>query len=111
VKARNNGDWQTMKEPARIGGAIGKLMQSLGLKRPYDGWQVVVNWPEIVGDEISSRAEAIRYENGTVFVVVPDDSWRQQLSLQTEMILEKIHSYPYGRAVKTLRLVKGKKGQ
>ncbi len=94
-----------------IGGAISNVMRSLGLKRPYDGWQVVVNWAEIVGDDISSRSEAIRYEDGTLFVAVPDDSWRQQLSLQTEMILERIHSYPFGRAVKTLRLLKGKKGQ
>jgi len=85
-------------------------MRSLGLKKSFDGWQVVTSWPEIVGEDVSRRAAAIRYEDGVLYVAVPDDSWRQQLSMQTEMILQKIHSYPFGRAVESIRLQRGKKG-
>jgi len=97
------------KSPQAISGVISKTMKSLGLARPYDGWQVVTHWAEIVGDEIAERARAVRYENGTLHVAVPDDVWRHQLSLQIESILKKVHAQPYGRAVQRIRLQRGPK--
>lgn len=93
-----------------ISGIIGKVIHSLGLSQNYYGWSVVNNWPEIVGKEINEHARAFEFKEGELVVAVEDSSWRQQLSMQLEEILDKIHSYPYGRAVKSIRLVHGMKG-
>jgi len=93
-----------------ISGIIGKIFHSLGLSQNYNGWSVVNKWPEIVGKEINEHARAFEFNEGVLIVAVEDSSWRQQLSMQLEDILEKIHSYPFGRAVKSIRLVHGMKG-
>lgn len=98
------------KPPNAISGTIGKLLGSLGLAKNFNGWTVVNKWPEIVGDDIAIRAKAIRYNEGTLYVGVQDAAWRQQLSMQVESLLEKIHTLPYGRSIKEIRLVHDRKG-
>jgi predicted nucleic acid-binding Zn ribbon protein len=94
-----------------VGGVLDSLMRSLGVSRQYQGWMVVQAWPEIVGEMIAQRAPAIGFEDGVLFVAVADPSWRQELSMQLESIMREIRNRPYGRAVKQVRLVHGRKGQ
>jgi len=96
-------------KPRSISGVIARSMRTLGLARQYDGWQVVDQWPEIVGEAVAERAEALRYDDGTLFVAVPDDVWRQQLSMEIESILMRVQAQPYGRAVQRIRLLHGRK--
>ena len=93
-------------QPKPISGVIGKIIQSLGMTSSYNGWQVVSHWSEIVGSEIAGRAKAIRFDSGILFVAVNDDSWRQEISMKADEILEKIHSFSFGRSVKQIRLIK-----
>jgi predicted nucleic acid-binding Zn ribbon protein len=98
------------KKPQAISGVIARSMRALGLSRKFDGWQVVANWADIVGENIAARTTAVRYDDGTLYVSVPDDVWRQQLSMEIESILKDVHALPYGRAVKQIRLQRGNKG-
>ena len=95
-------------KPAAIAGVVDQLVQSLGLTRQYHGWLMVSRWPEIVGSHYARKSRAIRFEDGTLYVAVA--RWRQQMALDTEKILDIIHSYPHGGVVKRLRLVWGEKG-
>lgn len=97
-------------QPKPISGIVARVIQSLGLTGNYNGWMVVARWPEIVGEGIARVAKAINYEEGCLHVAVNDSSWRQELAMRKEELLTKIHSYPYGRSVKEIRLVRGKKG-
>jgi len=97
-------------QPKAMSGVLARVVKSLGISKSYNGWQVVNRWPEIVGQEIASRASAVRYEDGFIYVTVKDSAWRQELSMKKEELLEKIRSYPYGRTVKEIRLVGGGKG-
>ena len=99
------------KMPKPIGGVIDNVIRSLGLTRSFYGWQIVSRWPEIVGEMIAKRATAFRFEDGTLFVAVPDATWRHTLSMQTEEILEKIHNLTGGKYVRRIRLVQGEKGK
>lgn len=98
------------KKPQLISGVLDRTMRALGLSRKFDGWQVVVHWADIVGETVADKATAIRYDDGTLYVSVPDDVWRQQLSMEIESILKDVHALPYGRAVKQIRLQRGNKG-
>jgi len=97
-------------QPRPISGVLSRVISSLGIAKSYNGWQVVNHWPEIVGQKIASRAEAIRYEDGCIYVAVKESAWRQELSMRQEELLEKIRTYPYGRRIKEIRLVQGRKG-
>lgn len=106
-----NGPDSRPKGPKPIGSIIDKVVRSLGMSRDYYGWLILSRWDEIVGEEIARHARAVKFEDGTLIVAVPDASWRQNLSMETEMILKKIHSEPHGQAVKKLRLIHGEKGK
>ena len=93
-------------KPQPISGVIGKIMSSFGISKAYNGWMVVEKWAEIVGKELAQRSKAIRFENGVLFVAVTDDAWRQEISMKSDDIIEQIHSYPYGRSIKQIRLIK-----
>jgi predicted nucleic acid-binding Zn ribbon protein len=71
---------------------------------------VVEHWPEIVGEDIAARAVADGYRDGVLYVSVEQDVWRQELQMQKETILRKIHELPYGQAVREIRLTGVKKG-
>lgn len=98
------------KAPKPIGGVIEKVVKSLGISKSYHGWLVVSKWSDIVGDQIAKVAKAVRFDDGTLYVAVPDAAWRQNLAMETEVILHKIQSYPFGCAVRRLRFVQGEKG-
>ena len=98
------------KAPKPIGGVIEKVVKSLGISKSYHGWLVVSKWSDIVGDQIARVAKAVRFDDGTLYVAVPDAAWRQNLAMETEVILHKIRSYPFGRSVHQLRFVQGEKG-
>jgi len=97
-------------KPTLIGGIVENVVRSVGLHTGYCGWQVVEGWSEIVGEYYAKKSRAIRFQNGVLYVAVPDSSWRQMMSMDSEKILKSIHRLPHGRAVKELRLVAGEKG-
>lgn len=94
-------------KPQSIGTLVDQIISRFGLASDYYGWRIVSQWPEIVGEHYARRSRAFRFDSGTVYVAVPDASWRQMMSMDTPKILEIIHRLPYGSAVKQLRLVWG----
>ena len=98
------------KHPKSISGIIDKVIASLGLTNNYNGWRVVSQWPEIVGEPIATKSRAVHFSEGVLYVAVPDAVWRQELAMRIGEILKTIHSYPSGRAIKQVRLIMGERG-
>ena len=98
------------KIPRPISGAVESVISSLGIGRSYHGWLTVTRWPEIVGEQIARRAKAVRFDDGVLYVVVEDAAWRQNLSMEIDNMIATIHSYPFGKAVKQVRLIGTERG-
>ena len=94
-----------------ISAVIFRLMRKLGLQEKFYGWQVVNDWAEIVGPATANQSRASRFENGTLFVTVPKDTWREELSMQVDQILKMIRSRPYGGVIKRIRFEHYEKGK
>ena len=97
-------------KPRPVGGIVDRLLHSMGLLGDRDGWKVVSEWPEIVGEHYARNSEAFRYHEGVLFVAVKDASWRQTMSMDREKILRIIHNLPHGGGIKEIHLVRDKKG-
>lgn len=91
--------------PERLGSLLDGVLGRLGLAHTLGGWKIVIRWPEIVGAKVASKARALRYEDDTLLVSVPDAVWRQELVMDTDEILRKIHQIPGGKAVRKIRFV------
>lgn len=98
-------DDRSRSAPKRLGFLIDGLLGRMGLASTLNGWKVVNAWPDIVGDRVARVSKPIRYEDNTLLVSVPDAGWRQELHLQIDMILEKIHELPGGKVVKKIRFI------
>jgi len=98
------------KQLTPISGALNKILRSQNLMDDYRGWTVVTRWSEIVGAEIAKKAKAEKYEAGVLFVTVEDNSWRQELSMRYDEIMEQIRSFEFGSAIKQMRLTGRQKG-
>jgi predicted nucleic acid-binding Zn ribbon protein len=98
------------RKPSNISSVVPSVLASLGIKKSCDGWRIVELWPEIVGGDIADQATAVRFSDGILYVLVPRDVWRQELHLQRDLILQKIHSLPFGKAVKEIRLLGSERG-
>lgn len=101
---------KSRSKPVEIVGIMESLVRSLGLQRNYYGWLVVSQWPEIVGEHYARNSRAFRFDDGVLHVAVENPIWRQRMAMDTEEILRLIHTYPHGRVIKNLRLVRGEKG-
>jgi predicted nucleic acid-binding Zn ribbon protein len=86
------------------------VIRSLGLGNSLGGWTIVVRWPEIIGEQYAKHARAIRFDDGVLYVAIPDDGWRQHMAMDQDTILKRIQTFPGGRVVKKLRLVRDEKG-
>ena len=93
-----------------VSSIVEKMIRSFGISRSYYGWKAVMLWPEVVGETIARIAKAVRFEDGILYVSVPDAVWRQELTMQIESILSKIQSMPHGHVVKKIHLYGNEKG-
>ena len=96
--------------PRQIGGLIEEILASYGLAKNYYGWQIVSDWPEIVGESLAKISKAERFDDGLLIVSVESDSWRQEMSLQKDAIMSNIHGRRKGNIVKQIQFVKRTKG-
>ncbi len=96
--------------PRQIGGLIEEILASYGLSKRYYGWQIVSDWPNIVGENLARVSKAEKFDDGMLIVSVESDSWRQELSLQKDAILTNIHDRRNGNIVKQIQFVKRTKG-
>ncbi len=93
------------KSATRLGPLLNSILARMGLGYTLDGWKIVNSWPEIVGEKIAEVSKAIRYENDTLLISVPDAVWRQELLLDVDRILREIHTVPGGRSVKKIHFI------
>ncbi|SYZ74578.1 hypothetical protein TRIP_C90206 [Candidatus Zixiibacteriota bacterium] len=88
-----------------LGSLLDRILAGMGLSHNLGGWRAVVQWPDIVGERLAKISRAIRFADDTLLVSVPDAVWRQQLAMEVDAILEKIHARPGGKAVRKIHFV------
>ncbi len=69
-----------------------KLLDELGLSRKIQQYDVVLSWPEIVGEKIARVTEAYKVDRGILFVRVKTSEWRNELLMRKPEILQKINA-------------------
>jgi len=94
-------------QPIRLDKLIEQMLGAFGLRDKFHGWRTVNRWAEIVGPDIARHSRAVRFADGILTIVVEKDAWRQELEMQREQILQRIHATPGGTAVKKIVLKAG----
>ena len=74
-----------------LGDALSQLVKDLGFEKKFAEMQVIAQWPDVVGRQIASHANAVSCEGGKLFVEVDSASWRQELFYMKVDILKRLN--------------------
>ena len=85
--------------------ALNRRIRSLGVTKKMAGGKIIGLWSEMVGPKVAERAHPESFSGGTLTVVVPDSSWRHQLSLCREDLKARLNEAVGSRTVKDIYLV------
>jgi len=80
-------------QPEPISSIIRRILAGKGLSAGVKQGEVLIRWEEIVGDRIAQNAEAYAIESGILFLKVPDSTWRNELALMKESLVEKVNTF------------------
>lgn len=103
-----------MKPPAKqrgqvtsLGEALHRLLCSWGVDGKVREQQVALHWPRIVGPRIATHTEALRVEDGTVYVRVGSAPWRTELMFMKKDIIDRLNQEAGREVIKDIFFVCG----
>ena len=85
--------------------AIKEAVRETGIDKALKQESAVFLWKEIVGKTVSSVTEAKKVENGVLLIKTQSPTWRQELYMQKEEILNKINKKIGSSAIKEIRFI------
>jgi predicted nucleic acid-binding Zn ribbon protein len=82
---------------------IEKFLKSAGLENRVDEYMAFTYWDSVVGKEVSKHTEPEKIADGTVFVKVNNDVWRNELAFFRNEIISKLNEKIGKNIVKEIR--------
>ncbi len=83
--------------------ALDELIGSLGIRKKLREYDAVLSWQDIVGGHIAKATTPLRIIQGVLVVKVKTSAWRNELTLQKKMLIEKLNSALGEQVVKDIR--------
>ena len=82
-----------------------KTIENSGFKNAILQENAVSIWPNVVGENISKVSKATSVDKGVLFIKVESATWKQELYMQKNEIINKINKKIGSKAIKEIRLV------
>ena len=89
----------------RLKTAIKEAVKETGIEKALKQESAIFLWEEVVGKTVSTVTEAKKVENGILLIKTQSPTWRQELYMQKENILNKINRKIGSRAIKEIRFI------
>jgi len=80
-----------LRRPEKIGSIIDAVLAERGYLAICREYDVVRQWPQIVGERVAAAAQCTSAEAGVLFVRVASAAWRHEISYLKQEILSHIH--------------------
>jgi predicted nucleic acid-binding Zn ribbon protein len=90
--------------PERAGAILPKVFRAMGLESRMEAVRLGTEWVEVVGEAIAARCRPGDVREGTLFVMVENNVWMQELRFHQDRILRRIRKRFPGLGVKGIRL-------
>jgi len=82
-----------------------KTIENSGFKNAILQENAVSVWSDVVGKNISKISKATSVDKGVLFIKVESATWKQELYMQKDEIINKINKKIGSKAIKEIRLV------
>ena len=74
----------------KIGDILPSILKAAGLDEKLREQKILSSWPEVVGEDVADRTEAVKIHNGVLYVHVSHSAWMQELHFIEKEIIEKL---------------------
>ena len=85
--------------------AIKEAVEKTGIDAALKQESAVFLWKDIVGEVVAGVTETTGVEKGVLTVKTSSPTWRQELHMQKNEILEKINKKIGSKAIKEIRFI------
>ena len=85
--------------------AIKKAVKKTGIDIALKQESAVFLWRETIGDVVADVSEAVSVEKGVLVVKTKSPTWRQELHLQKNEIINKVNKKIGSKAIKEIRFI------
>jgi len=96
---------KSIKDFSSLKDVISQVIKDLGLSENLIAWQAVLRWKEIVGEKISKYARATEVKEGILYVSCPNPTWRAQLILMKQEIVNKANQVIGQKVIKDIKFI------
>ncbi|MDR7868737.1 MAG: DUF721 domain-containing protein [Sporomusaceae bacterium] len=86
---------------------VPRMMKNIGLEKRYKDEMIILNWRQIVGEEIAANTRPGRISRRVLTLAAKNAVWAHHLSTLKEEIIAKINAYAGGKAVGDLKFQAG----
>jgi predicted nucleic acid-binding Zn ribbon protein len=86
------------RAPVPVARAMGELFAQLGIDGALRQYNILMSWPDVVGEQIARVTTAMKIERGILFVSVATAPWRAELVFRKPEIIQKLN-HEAGRLV------------
>ena len=76
--------------PEPMARSLDRLLRNLGSPKARAVRSVFDDWPEVVGEQVASRARPVSLRRGRLVVAVPDAAWATQLRFLEPQLLARL---------------------
>jgi predicted nucleic acid-binding Zn ribbon protein len=83
--------------------ALDELIGNLGIQKRLKEYDAVLFWDDVVGDHIAKATTPVRIVQGVLVVKVKTSAWRNELTLQKRMLVQRLNDAIGERVVKDIR--------
>ncbi|MCK4538881.1 MAG: DUF721 domain-containing protein [Candidatus Krumholzibacteria bacterium] len=90
--------------PKRAGAILPEVFKAMGLESRMEAVRLRAEWVEVVGKVVASRCRPGDIREGTLFVMVENNVWMQEIRFHQDRILRRIRERFPGLGVKGIRL-------
>ena len=90
-----------------INSIIPKSIHAWGrdFERRYRCRYALHHWKKIVGENVSKNVRAVAVENKTLLLFAPDSTWRNEMQMFKESIIQKTNNFAGEKIVRDIRFV------
>ncbi len=80
-----------MQRPKSLNDVLGEVIGNMGIGRKLDEARAIEAWYHVAGAAVNEVTERVWIDRKKMFVKVSSSVWRQELHLQRDTWLERIH--------------------
>jgi len=91
------------RKVSKVGDLLPSVLRRLGLERRFKEQQVLGLWPLVVGEQLASRTQATKIDDGVLYVRVDHGAWMQELHFIEKDLIDKLREQAPGVRLNKIR--------